>query len=195
MMDAIGAIVIIVVSILIITFNPWRRDDKSEKAANPPDSRPGVPPPASLPPREITIHIHIEKQRPPPAGASFDDIRSAVDDGDFDYARMALQRIAYGSPSWNAQQKDEFTSIMKSFCAVDPLFKAVTAKLLPLIEMQPGIKQTALYPMFPDLDVETVRYVAYFADQMNLLERRKKGNTYTLHAIGPVVADVPKLES
>lgn len=43
------------------------------------------------------------------------------------------------------------------------------------------------YPFFPDHDPEKVRYALYFAHELGMLYRKKKGNTYQLFPAGSLV--------
>ena len=52
--------------------------------------------------------------------------------------------------------------------------------LLPQVAREPGIKQAATYALFPAVDPEWLRDALYNADVLGKLQRRKKGNTYTL---------------
>jgi hypothetical protein len=111
-------------------------------------------------------------------------IERCIRAGDWDTARLALQKVAYTMPDASPSDKAAFTEYMKHFAVRDPLYKKVIEKALVLVADEPGIKQTALYPRFPNVQPETIRYVLYFADQLGHIKRIKKGNTYLLHTPG-----------
>lgn len=104
--------------------------------------------------------------------------------GDWDTARAALQKLAYGMADAPPEQKEAFTQIASSYAARDPLVQQVMAVLLPEVIRQPGIKQTATYAQFPQVDPEWLRYVLYYAEVLGQVQRRKSGNSYTLWPIG-----------
>jgi hypothetical protein len=111
-------------------------------------------------------------------------IERCIRAGDWDTARLALQKVAYTMPNASPSEKAAFTEYMKQFAARDPLYKKVIEKALLLVTDEPGIKQTALYPRFPNVQPETIRYVLYFAEQLGHIKRIKKGNTYLLRMPG-----------
>lgn len=110
------------------------------------------------------------------------DIIGAINSGDWDWARAALQKIAYsmvGSGVTQAQ-KDEFKGLMIYFADRDPLYKALLKQLLPVIKREPGILQSKIYDFAPEYDQETIRYVLYFAHELGDINRVKKGRSYNL---------------
>lgn len=108
------------------------------------------------------------------------EIDRLVAKGDWDSARAALQRIAYGIVDAEPEAKRQFTQAMCQFAARDPLYHAVMGMVTPLVEKTPGLLQTKLYPHLPNLEPETIRYVIYYAAEMGDLVRRKKGNSYAV---------------
>ena len=108
------------------------------------------------------------------------EIDRLVANGDWDSARAALQRIAYGMVDAEPEAKRQFTQAMCQFAARDPLYHAVMGMVTPLVEQTPGLLQTKLYPHLPNLEHETIRYVIYYAAEMGDLVRRKKGNSYAV---------------
>lgn len=104
--------------------------------------------------------------------------------GDWGGARRYLQKIAYGMPDAEPHEREAFTLFMAAFARSDPLYKACVAALRPVLAESPqGVKQTALYPhMAGAPDVETARYVLYYADVLGDVVRKKKGNSYTVFA-------------
>ena len=75
---------------------------------------------------------------------------------------------------------------LTGFAQNDPLYKTVMAELLPLVEQQPGVKQTDLYGLL-NYDRETISYVLYFAAEILDLIRRKSGRTYQIFPPGRVI--------
>lgn len=128
----------------------------------------------------------LERSRPPPMPwgsvliQGHDGIQACIDRGDWDSARSALQRLAYGMVDATIEDKAAFTDYMKDFAAIDPLYRSVMEKALPLIIETPGMKQTQFYPLFPGIAAETIRYVFYYADQLGEIKRQKKGNSYLI---------------
>jgi hypothetical protein len=118
------------------------------------------------------------------------EIDRLVAKGDWDSARAALQRIAYGMVDAEPEAKRQFTQAMCQFAARDPLYHAVMGMVTPLVEQTPGLLQTKLYPHLPNLDLETIRYVIYYAAEMGDLVRRKKGNSYAVFPKSYTVSSV-----
>lgn len=108
------------------------------------------------------------------------EIDSLIAKGDWDSARAALQRIAYGMLNAEPEAKRQFTQAMCQFAVRDPLYHAVMKIAAPLVEKTPGMLQTKLYPHLPHLEPEIIRYVIYYAAEMGDLVRRKKGNSYAV---------------
>lgn len=129
------------------------------------------------------------------ARASPFDVLARLDAGDIDGARLALQKIGYMVHAEKDRYPDkvrQFTELMCMFVRIDPLFWQCLNAIKPVIEHSPGIRQTALYEHLP-VDVETARYVLYFAGETGHLIRRKKGNTYEVFLPGqPVPLEAPK---
>lgn len=123
------------------------------------------------------------------------DALAYLQDGDFDGARQALQKIAFmvhADRPKNQDQVQAFTSLMCKFVNIDPLFKTCLGRVLPTIEREPGVRQTALYEVM-GVDVETARYVLYFAHETGYVVRRKKGNSYEVFLPDqPMSVETPK---
>lgn len=113
--------------------------------------------------------------------------------GDWDSARDALQHVAYGMVDADEQTKRAFTQAMCQFAARDPLYHEVMGLVTTLVSQSPGVLQSKLYPHFPDLSPEMVRYVLYYAAELGDVVRRKKGNSYALFPKGtePVLVEKP----
>jgi len=121
-------------------------------------------------------------------GLGFEEIDRLISVGNWDSARAALQRIAYGMVNADSDTKANFTAAMSKFAELDPLFSDVLAAALPVIEETPGIKQADLYRDMSDDKKELVRYVLYFAAELGKLVRVKKGNSYSLYPSGYIPA-------
>jgi hypothetical protein len=109
------------------------------------------------------------------------DIDRLIEAGNWDSARAALQRVAYGMLNAPQADKERFTAAMCQFAKRDPLYSDVMAIVTPLVEQTPGITQTKIYPHLPAIDPETIRYVLYYAAELGDIVRQKKGNSYALH--------------
>jgi len=120
-----------------------------------------------------------------PDGHAASDIEAAINSGNWDWARAALQKMAYEmvGDHVSQQDKDNFKALMTRFAQKDPLYREVMGLLLPVIQQNPGILQSKIYGFAPH-DQETIRYVLYFAHELGDLTRIKKGNSYQL--FGPV---------
>jgi protein involved in temperature-dependent protein secretion len=118
--------------------------------------------------------------RPPVDHELHEYLQLLIDAGEWDAARSALQKVAYTMPDASVEERLAFAGYVKDFAALDPLFNRVLSIVLPAVQAQPGIKQTAVYALVPDLDKETTRYVLYYAHVLALIERKKKGSTYQL---------------
>lgn len=125
---------------------------------------------------------------PPPTGdAQFDALQRSRILDQWDAARKKLQQIAYGMVSETPEAKAEFTKFMKIFAEKDPLLSSILKTVMPVVQSSPGVLQTALYRHLPGIEVEEVRYALYFSEQLGILRREKKGNTYRLLPIGDVI--------
>lgn len=114
--------------------------------------------------------------------------------GDFATARMAYQKAAYISGRLEAEEaraalKRELTGFTRS----DPLYTEILAAVKPVVERQPGVKQTDLYGLV-DHDRELVSYVLYFAAENFDLYRKKAGRTYQIFPPGRVIDASPTRE-
>lgn len=123
------------------------------------------------------------------------DVLACLRDGDIDGARLALQKIGYmvhADKKKHPEKVRQFTELMCMFVRIDPLFWQCLNVIKPVIEHSPGMRQTALYEHL-SVDVETARYVLYFAGETGHLIRRKKGNSYEIFLPGqPIPLEAPK---
>jgi hypothetical protein len=129
-----------------------------------------------------------------PATAEMDEVEMAFSNchrfmslGQWDLARRSLQKIAYSIVSRSPAEKQEFTELMKEFAARDPLVSGVLRKAMPLIRAEPGILQTAVYKYIPGVGIEEIRYAFYFAEQLGILRREKKGSSYRLFSATDII--------
>lgn len=113
-------------------------------------------------------------------------IDKAIHKKDYDFARTWLQKFAQVIVRKEVPQamRDRFRILMTVFAKEDPLYLDVLPKIKFLVDAEPGILQTAIYPMLPQYSQETLRYVLYFAHELGDLTRLKKGRSYQL--FGPV---------
>ncbi len=110
------------------------------------------------------------------------DIETAWARGDYDWARQQLQKIAYGmvGDSVTDTQRKSFTRLMTNFAREDPLYQEVMARVIQLVQANPGMLQSQIYKGQPDHIKEQMRYVLYFANELGHIKRIKKGNSYKL---------------
>lgn len=139
------------------------------------------------------MELAREEQRLLAQGWVFDDafnlrllakIEHARTEADLNWARGQLQKIAYTLVGKDVpqEQKDRFTAVMKQFALIDPLYKQIMEKALPVIQSNPGVTQSTLYKELSSKEKELMRYVFYFAHELGHIYRKKKGNSYRLFA-------------
>jgi len=106
-----------------------------------------------------------------------------------DRERQALQKIAYGmvNPGVSEDDKLRFKQVMTEFAAADPLVRVIAERALHLVAANPGQLQSKIYVHFPGYDKEQVRYALYFAHELGLIYRKKKGNSYQLFPPGVTI--------
>ncbi len=106
-----------------------------------------------------------------------------------DEARQTLQKTAYemvGNRHSDAE-KQRFKQGMTKFAAVDPLVKRIAERAQGIVSRHPGIMQSKIYVHFPEYDKEKVRYALYFAHELGLIYRKKKGSSYQLFPPGTTI--------
>ena len=120
-------------------------------------------------------------------------IEKAVKIKDYDFARKWLQKFAQESIRTEVPQevRDKFKILMAEFAKQDPLYLEILPEILPLIENDPGIMQTAIYPKLPEYSQENIRYVLYFAQELGELTRLKKGRSYQLFGPNKITLVLP----
>lgn len=116
-----------------------------------------------------------------------EEIERAWRAGDYDAARAALQKHAYGMLGASEDDKQIFRQVVTEFAKDDPLYQEIMAKIKPLVLSHPGILQSTIYQELPEYDQETIRYVAYFGHEIGDIHRRKKGRSYELLPPGTVI--------
>lgn len=121
-------------------------------------------------------------QRPDHDGERmFPELRDFVGVGDYDAVRLALRKIAWGTHRYSTPMfKAQLADFIAEFAKIDPLFNGMWPAYKRLISDNPGMIQSKVYQVFPNVSVDDQRYVLYFAEHLNVLKRKKKGNSYTL---------------
>lgn len=111
-----------------------------------------------------------------------EEVKRAWKNGDFDFARTWLQKMAYSLTTTKAPEAvhDKFKALMVAFTRDDPLYADILSQVLPTVEASPGIIQSELAKHFSDYDTEHFRYVLYFAAESGDIIRIKKGRSYQL---------------
>lgn len=104
--------------------------------------------------------------------------------GRWEQARIAMEKIAYSMSRESPENQERFKELATQFAAVEPFYQRHVARVVEAVRQNPGIKQSAIYERIPDMNKQDVRYVLYFADQLQQVHRVKKGNTYILN-VGP----------
>ncbi|AVK80638.1 hypothetical protein C6B32_01905 [Campylobacter fetus subsp. testudinum] len=106
---------------------------------------------------------------------------------EFDAMRFALQKVAYEmvGDRYTQQEKDKFKKIMTFFAYKDPLYNDLIKRILPIISKNEGMLQTQIYPYFKEYDVEMLRYVLYFGNELDDIYRVKSGRSYKLYTSNP----------
>ncbi|MDO4795536.1 MAG: hypothetical protein Q4A28_06295 [Brachymonas sp.] len=150
------------------------------------------------PPLELAGTDPVKKQRPQKTREFFEAVHISpfdelkhVPEWDIDGARRTLQKIAYTVHAEGRPEKvAAFSRLMKLFAWVDPLFWDNLKPLFPVIQASPGIRQTKLYEHMPT-DVETARYVLYFAEASGFIKRVKRGNSYMVYLPEQSILEIP----
>lgn len=129
----------------------------------------------------FTVNIIKQDEKYPPFTP--EEIIEAYERKRFDVMRGELQKIAYGMVGDHAsdEEKQAFKKVMTFFAALDPLYRELMEKLYPIILRNEGILQSKIYPYLPGYSQEDIRYVLYFAHELEDIERRKKGRSYELY--------------
>ncbi len=137
---------------------------------------------------KLIFDVPATQSMPPPTGdAQYDALARHMTLNQWDEARSQLQRIAYTMLHASQAEKDRFTAVMKEFAARDPLLSQVLGTVMPIVRQQPGTLQSGIYKHLPGVDPEQARYALYFGEQLGLLRRVKKGNSYRLYEPGMII--------
>lgn len=112
----------------------------------------------------------------------FEEIDKAWRQGDYDFARDWLQKLAYRLKSEEAPEAvhTKFKALMAEFTRDDPLYAEVMRQALPAVAENPGIIQSQLAKQFPQFDAEQFRYAMYYGEVIGDVVREKKGRSYAL---------------
>lgn len=112
----------------------------------------------------------------------FEEIDKAWRQGDYDFARDWLQKLAYRLKSEEAPEAvhTKFKALMVEFTRDDPLYAEVMRQAIPAISDNPGIIQSQLAKQFPQFDSEQFRYAMYYGEVIGDVIREKKGRSYAL---------------
>lgn len=112
----------------------------------------------------------------------FDEIKKAWSNGEYDFARTWLQKLAYSITSMNAPAEvhEKFKKLMVAFTKDDPLYADVMLEALPIIAANPGIMQSTLSKQLTQFDTEQFRYTMYYGEIIGDVARVKKGRSYAL---------------
>lgn len=110
------------------------------------------------------------------------------DHATLDDRRTGMQKIAYEMVGGRHDEatKARFKQEMTAFAADDPMVRLIAARVQQLALDNPGQLQSKIYCHFPEFTREQVRYGLYFADELGLVRRKKKGCTYQLFPVGQV---------
>jgi predicted transcriptional regulator len=115
--------------------------------------------------------------------------REALCLGDINRARVEYLKTVESWKQANQTangQWDEEVSLAKKeysdFVRNDPLYINGLSILISIIKNNPGILQTELYKQV-DIIREDVSYILYFAAEMGIIERIKKGRSYQLRLV------------
>lgn len=139
----------------------------------------------------MVVDLPASSSLPPRTGdPKLDAVRRQMTLNQWDEARRLLQQVAYGMVDASEREKAAFTGLMREFAARDPLFSGVLRTVMPLVRAQPGMLQSGVYKHLPGIGPEEARYALYFGEQLGLLRRVKKGNSYRLYEPGMVVEAV-----
>lgn len=112
----------------------------------------------------------------------FEEIIDAWNKGDYDFARMWLQKLAYRLKAEEAPEAvhTKFKALMADFARDDPLYAEIMHSAIPAIAENPGVIQSQLVKQFPQFDAEQFRYAMYYAEVIGDVVRMKKGRSYAL---------------
>lgn len=119
------------------------------------------------------------RTEPPPRSPNLDAMRSGMQ-------KMAYEMVG---DQHSPETKAKFKQGMTEFASHDPMVHLIAQRVHQLAIDNPGQLQSKIYRHFPEFDKEQVRYGLYFADELGLVRRKKKGNTYQLFPAGSTYDD------
>jgi len=106
---------------------------------------------------------------------------SAIAAGDWEQARWAVRKLGYQADTVPISLQDKLQLLGKRIVLEDPRYQEILIPIRAMIAASPGQKQTTYYANFPEVSVEELREMLYWAAQAGVLRRAKKGNTYLLY--------------
>jgi hypothetical protein len=109
--------------------------------------------------------------------------REAAKRGDWETARMAYQKCAYGNAGNvagdAARAREMLIQEQTRFAGNDPLHRDTMARIQAVVAAEPGIKQTELYKRIA-FTKETIASAPYFGELLGQVRREKQGRTYAV---------------
>lgn len=112
----------------------------------------------------------------------FVEVDQAWRDGEFDYAREQLRKLAYELRSGETPTvvQERLKVLTQNFTRSDPMYAEVMRVAIPVISANPGIVQSTLAKQFPQFDAEQFRYAMYYGEAIGDVVRNKNGSSYSL---------------
>ena len=129
-----------------------------------------------------TIELDIEEEYPEDTPYELIDMYERQE---FDQMRQYLQMVASEMVGNRHSEEDKriFKEYMIFFASRDPLYHDMMKELIVIIAKDEGIMQSKIYPYLPQYTTEIIRYVLYFAYELNDINRIKKGRSYQLFTV------------
>jgi hypothetical protein len=78
------------------------------------------------------------------------------------------------------KELEEAKRAYSEFVKIDPVYIKLCDIILSVLKENPGILQTELYGLLPQIEKQDIAYVLYFAAEHGKPQRTKKGQTYAL---------------
>lgn len=117
--------------------------------------------------------------------SQLDYAASAMNDGYWNEARIALRKLGYQHNDASSNQIKKLHELGRRALFEDPIFRSVVNVLPSILSNEPKIKQTSLYEKFPMFSSEELREIFYWAADAGVIQREKKGNTYLI-SLAPI---------
>lgn len=187
-----GEVLILLLTVALAGIGFWlhRQEKLGAKRVSPPSTAR-----ASLSADEP---LRTSSSEAPDSEAFFEAVRVSPFDalhhlerGDFDSARLALQKLSYLVYEQRNEQpllRVQFTELMCKFARIDPVYQLALANAKAVVNSSPGVLQTALYKRML-VSKEETQYMLYFAHETGDLVRKKKGRTYAIFLPDQVAAE------